>query len=107
MGCILCGVEKIYAKQLCRKCYQRLWKRRKKRKEKLEKYKTAVLRSRSLTIYENLGLECPQCRNTREFFVDFDRGEIACKICGLILVSGVRFNTFFPYVERRGKFNGG
>jgi ribosomal protein S27E len=69
------------------------------KRRKLEKRETTVLRSRSLNVYENLGLECPQCKNTRDFFVDFNHAEIACRICGLVLVSGVRFNTFFPHIE--------
>ena len=97
----MCGAEKIHAKNLCRRCYDRLRKRRLRMEEELRRAKTTVLRSRSLSIYENLGLECPQCKNTAEFYVDFDRAEIACKVCGVVLVSGVRFNTFFPYVERR------
>ncbi|MBS7611399.1 hypothetical protein KEJ27_04240 [Candidatus Bathyarchaeota archaeon] len=46
--------------------------------------------------YENLGLECPQCKNTGEFYVDFNNAEIVCKTCGLVLISGFRFKTFFP-----------
>jgi len=88
MNCILCGTEKIYAKDLCRRCYDKLRKRRERKEKRFGKEKTVVLRTRTLTIYEGLGLECPQCKNTSEFFVDFDRGEIACKICGVILVSG-------------------
>ena len=100
MNCILCGSEKIFSKNLCKRCYYRLYMRRWMKRKKLGKQETTVLRSRSLNLYENLGLECPHCKNTRDFFIDFDRAEIACRICGLILVSGVRFNTFFPQIER-------
>jgi ribosomal protein S27E len=68
---------------------------------KVEKQKTVVLRSRTITVFENLGLECPQCKNTAEFYVDFERAEIVCKICGVVLVSGARFNTFYPHAEWR------
>jgi ribosomal protein S27E len=70
-------------------------------RSKNRKQKTTILKRRTITVFENLGLECPHCKNTSEFYVDFDRSEIICKICGVVLVSGVRFNTFYPHVEWR------
>lgn len=87
----------MYAKGLCYRCYMRLYMRNYKKKKNTTKdtVKTVVLR-RVVERYENLGLECLHCKNTREFFIDFDHAEIICKICGLVLISGFRFNTFFP-----------
>jgi ribosomal protein S27E len=68
-------------------------------RSKNRKQKTAILKRRTIIVFENLGLECPQCKNTSEFYVDFERAEIICKICGVVLVSGVRFNAFYPHAE--------
>ena len=97
----MCGAEKIYAKNLCVRCYKRIWMRKWRREKRLKKEKTSVLKSKNLSIYENLGLECPHCRNTSEFYIDVNRAEIICKVCGLVLVSGARFTMFFPHFERR------
>gem|GEM_PF-3195204 len=95
--CEICKHDVLYAKGLCYRCYMRLYMRnyKKKRNAAEDRGKTAVLRH-VIERYENLGLECPHCRNTREFFVDFDHAEIICRICGLVLTSGYNFNTFFP-----------
>lgn len=71
----------------------REYRRRKKSKDR--KQYTTVLRS-IRERFENLGLECPHCKNTAAFYVDFEHAEIICKICGLVLVKGYGFNMFFP-----------
>jgi ribosomal protein S27E len=75
----------------------REWRNR----HKVEKQKTGVLKKRITSVFEKFGLECPHCKNTAEFYVDFERAEIICKVCGVVLVSGVKFNTFYPHAEWR------
>ena len=68
---------------------------RRKRDSTEDAEKTVVLR-RVVERHEDMGLECPDCKNTREFFIDFENAQVVCKICGLVLVSGFRFTTLFP-----------
>jgi ribosomal protein S27E len=99
--CILCGAEKVYAKSLCYRCYMRIYMREWRNYHRRGRTKTGVLKKRITSVFENLGLECPHCENTAEFYVDFERAEIICKVCGVVLVSGARFNTFYPRTEWR------
>lgn len=95
--CEICGTGEHYAKGMCKRCYQRLLMRRRRRKRWRDRVYAPILRGDGLDLsYENLGLVCPLCGNSREFLIDFDRCEIACKVCGVVLVSGFHFNLFYP-----------